>query len=232
MSPGKEFDEYVGEYTDSIDQSIGFSGCDHAFFTLLKAEWIARILHQKLTVAAPRVLDVGCGIGAIHPALKARSAAIELTGVDVSQASIDLARQRNQVSRFLHYDGSHLPFEDDSFDAAFAICVLHHVPPAARPDFVAEIRRVVRPGGVAMIIEHNPLNPLTRHVVNTCEMDRDAILLGAAEGRNLLAQAGFADIATHYIAFLPIDSAVARRFERLLAWLPLGAQYISCGRGA
>ena len=229
MSPGNEFDRHAQEYTNTIDQSIEFSGRDHAFFTALKASEIAALLEKFVPETPPQVLDVGCGIGVIHTDLRAAAGTIGLVGVDVSQSSIDLACRRNPDSLFMHYDGRRLPFDDMSFDAAFTICVLHHVDPPERAAFMAEVGRVVRPGGLAIIVEHNPLNPVTRHVVNGCEMDRDAVLLRAVECSTLLKDAGFGEVATRYIAFLPFDAAWARRLERCLAWLPLGAQFISYG---
>ena len=56
-----------------------------------------------------------------------------------------------------------------------------------------EAARVLRPGGVFAIIEHNPLNPATRLIVRRLPMDRNAILLGARETRRLLRAAGFAN---------------------------------------
>ena len=61
-----------------------------------------------------------------------------------------------------------MPVPDASVDVVFAICVVHHVPPAHWGAFAAEMARVLRPGGVAAIFEHNPLNPVTRRVVSNC----------------------------------------------------------------
>ncbi|MCF3627999.1 class I SAM-dependent methyltransferase [Thalassospiraceae bacterium LMO-SO8] len=230
MPKTDEFDHHAHEYADSINQSIEFSGCDHAFFTALKATEISNLLDAAGMAAAPCVLDIGCGVGAIHPHLRAVRRDIDLVGVDVSQASIDLALQRCPDSRFLRYDGRRLPFDDGTFDAAYAICVLHHVPPADRSAFTAELSRVVRPDGLGIVIEHNPLNPVTRHVVNTCDMDRNAILLRSGECTGLLEGAGFAGVDTRFIAFLPFKSTWARSVERLMARVPLGAQFITHGR--
>mgnify|MGYP003640054883 CR=1 FL=1 len=230
MPPTKEFDSHAQEYTDSINQSIEFSGCDHAFFTALKATEIAGLLKAAGAPTAPRVLDVGCGVGVIHPHLRAACQGIDLVGIDVSQASIDLATERNPESHFQCYDGHRFPFADGSFDAVFTICVLHHVAPAERAALTSELFRVVRPGGMGIIIEHNPMNPVTRHVVNSCDMDRDAILLTSGECTDLLSGAGFADVKTRFIAFLPFKAAWVRRLESLIKNIPLGAQFITHGK--
>ena len=64
-----------------------------------------------------------------------------------------------------------------------AVCVYHHVEPGDRAPLTAEIRRVLKPGGMLAIIEHNPLNPVTRAVVKRIPLDRDAQLLSAREAR-------------------------------------------------
>jgi SAM-dependent methyltransferase len=138
---------------------------------------------------------------------------------------IEAARTANPKVDYRVADGTQLPFEDGSFDLAFAVCVLHHVPPPDRPVFVAELARVTRPGGLAVVLEHNPLNPLTRLAVSRCEFDDDAILLGRRETRGRLRAVGLEPVEQRYIIFFPWRSAVLGRAERALAPVPLGAQY-------
>ncbi len=80
----------------------------------------------------------------------------------MSAACIQTARERNASVDYSVYDGQRLPYDDASFDFAYTICVMHHVPPAQWPAFAAEMRRVVKPGGMAAVFEHIPYNPLTR----------------------------------------------------------------------
>ena len=85
--------------------------------------------------------------------------------------------------------------------------------------------RVTRPGGIVAIIEHNPLNPVTRHIVSRCAFDRDAVLLRCGTGARLLAGAGLEPGGRGYIAFWPQRSAFIERVEQRIGWLPAGAQY-------
>jgi SAM-dependent methyltransferase len=127
-------------------------------------------------------------------------------------------------------DGQHAPFAGGSFDLVFAVCLLHHVPPGGRRDaVVAEMARLARPGGLVAIWEHNPWNPLTRHVVARCPFDRDATLLSLAETRRLLRRAGLSRIESRYGLFFPWRGSAWRRAERLLAQVPLGAQFAALG---
>ena len=96
----------------------------------------------------PTALDVGCGIGAFHPF--ARGMFSRLCGTDISAASIAQARRSHPDVEYEAYDGNILPYGDGTFDLAVTICVLHHVPPERWLGFLREIRRVVRPGGLAL----------------------------------------------------------------------------------
>ena len=219
-----EFDAYTANYNEEINKALNFSGLDIDFFARVKNDYLVDILNKRQAGAIKaELLDVGCGVANAHGQLTGRVGSI--AGVDVSTASISVARQRNPGIRYETFDGTHLPFADRSFDAAFAINVFHHVPVAQRPALVADVRRVLRPGGLFAIFEHNPLNPVTRRIVNTCEFDRDAVLLRRRDSRLLLQNAGFGEISTRYIFSVPAAGALLRKIDRLFSLLPFGAQY-------
>ena len=73
-----------------------------------------------------------------------------LLGVDTSREAVERARSTDPSVWYSAYDGDRFPFEDTSVDLAFAICVFHHVPPRERDALAAEMRRVVRPGGLVV----------------------------------------------------------------------------------
>src|SRR5262245_36749992 len=178
-----EFDHYAGDYQAAVDTAAGVSVEGLAGE---KARLILDVLARNLgDVRRLRVLDLGCGIGLIDAELQDEVGL--LCGADVSLESLRYARDRAPAAHFLHYDGSRVPFADGSFDAVFASCVLHHVPPASRASFLDEMLRLLRPGGIALIIEHNALNPMTRLIVSRCAFDADAVLLTCREAAGLLA---------------------------------------------
>ena len=150
-----------------------------------------------------------------------RGAVDRLVGVDLSAEMVASAAKRNPDVEYVVSETSTFPFADASFDVAFASCVLHHVARGERAALVSEMARVVRPGGLVVVLEHNPVNPATRLVVARCEFDADAVLLGVRETRTLLATAGLTEVERAYLLFFPWRN----RFERRLARLPLGAQY-------
>lgn len=222
------FDAHADDYSHRIERALGGLGGDHPFYARVKADEIVRLLGGREPASRARVLDVGCGIGLLHPHLAGRVA--DVAGVDVSEASLEAARTRNPGLDYRSFDGARLPFADASFDLATVICVLHHVPRTARGPLLGDVVRVVRPGGLVAVLEHNPLNPATRLVVGRCELDRDAELLSPSLSRRLLRAAGCVRIRTRHILFTPFRAAAFRRLDAALAGLALGAQYLAFGR--
>jgi ubiquinone/menaquinone biosynthesis C-methylase UbiE len=94
-----------------------------------------------------RVLDVGCGTGSLTFSLPQIAKVANVTGIDLTEAYVEFARSRNTIPHitFRTADARALPFEDNSFDRAFSMLVLQFIPDADRA--VAEMRRVVQPGG-------------------------------------------------------------------------------------
>jgi ubiquinone/menaquinone biosynthesis C-methylase UbiE len=102
-----------------------------------------------------KLLEIGCGAG-IDLVRFARAGAI-VTGVDLSRTSIDLAR-RNMAQNGLDADlrimnGEALEFADDSFDVVYAHGVLQYTADTVR--MIAEIHRVLKPGGDAILMVYN-----------------------------------------------------------------------------
>ncbi|MFB7110802.1 class I SAM-dependent methyltransferase [Streptomyces sp. NPDC056291] len=96
-------------------------------------------------VACRRILDAGCGSGPLSAALRDRGAVV--TGVDASAGMLALARRRlgNDVALHLADLSDPLPFDDGAFDDVVASLVLHYLEDWGPT--LAEIRRVLRPGG-------------------------------------------------------------------------------------
>ncbi len=221
-----EFDSYARTYSERVNQALAFSGFKLDYFTKVKTNYVLDIVGKAFSREAD-LLDVGCGIGNCHAAL--RPFVHTLTGVDVSAASIEVARASHANVRYEAYDGLSLPFNDQDFDAAVAICVFHHVPSAGRIALAREILRVLRPGGLFAIFEHNPRNPITMRVVSKCEFDQDAVLLASSEAEYLLRDAGFDDVTSQHILSIPTWNKFSRRVDLALGALRLGAQYFTVG---
>jgi ubiquinone/menaquinone biosynthesis C-methylase UbiE len=225
----EEFDRYNDSYDDAVNRAISFSGQKVESFTRAKADDLIRTIASHFE--QPRrlnLLDVGCGIGNYHPFLTPVVGAV--SGVDVSGACITKAQERNPSVAYSVYDGDRLPYPDGKFDVTFCVCVIHHVPPDRWQQFVNEMRRVTRAGGLIVVYEHNPKHPLTRKVVHDCEFDRDAVLLTMAQSRALLEGTGCAEVMAGSILTLPPIGGFIERLDGLFAKLPFGSQYRVIGR--
>jgi SAM-dependent methyltransferase len=93
-------------------------------------------------------VDVGCGNGAIAELLARRCAPAELHGIDPSPGQLEFARKRAglETAQFREGNAMALPYNDDVFDSAVMALANFFVPDAAKG--VAEMARVVRPGGL------------------------------------------------------------------------------------
>src|SRR5919197_200798 len=196
--PRAEFDAFAPDYDagmgDRLKRLLG--GSAEVFFEH-KADWLLRNL-----APTGRLLDFGCGTGEFLRALRRSRAPLELVGCDVSAGMLATARRRWDAGPLpaLHaVAAGRLPFADAEFDVVTVMCVFHHVPPAERPGIVRELLRVLRPGGVVAVFEHNPWNPITRWIVRRAFIDANVELLSAPQCARLLSQAGAGPCRSRYI---------------------------------
>lgn len=227
--PRVDFDDYKDRYESEIQKSISFIGQTHEFFTRVKVERLLSLVGKyRGDPGDLSVLDVGCGVGITDRYLKKHFKKVH--GVDIGKGIIHRARRLNPEATYRVYDGGRLPYPDGSMDVTFATCVLHHVPTDQRMSFLEEMGRVTKKGGLVLVFEHNPLNPLTRHAVDRCELDEDAILIGLPGVKDLLQRGGLVPLKGRYILFTPFKGFLFRVLDSSLGWLPLGAQYFMVGR--
>lgn len=224
-----EFDKYKDTYKDEVNKSTAFIGQEQDFFTVAKVRHmmdLSRRHHGDLKKM--KILDMGCGVGSTIQFLREEFG--EVAGIDVSSGSIETAKKRFDDVAFDVGSGTSIPHEDNTFDLVFAICVMHHIPPEQWSKVMPEMERVTKPGGLIAIFEHNPYNPLTRLAVSNCEFDKDAVLLSMRTTRKLFQQANLSVLEQKYILFFPFKGKLFLNIEKVLPWLPLGAQYYVLGQ--
>jgi ubiquinone/menaquinone biosynthesis C-methylase UbiE len=218
------FDAYASGYQTSVERSVGFTKRPLEFFHQRKIDVLRRAAQRHLgALDQAAVLDVGCGSGITDTLLRPQVGS--LTGVDVSAAMVEQAQRRNPDCAYSVYEGERLPFNPGTFDMVMTICVMHHVPPQQWRQFTDELMRVVRPGGVVVVIEHNRWNPATRRAVNSCEFDDDAVLVPERQLRRLLTAAGAATVGVRYFLFSTLQGPAGAAIDRRMAPVPLGGQY-------
>ena len=172
-----EFDQFADDYHNLHQENIKITGEKHEYFAEYKICDLKRVA-KIVGVDVNNVLDFGTGVGNNFPFLAKHFPRTGLFGIDVSEKSLTLAKERfNGFGEFSLFNGKTLPYPEGQFDLALAACVFHHIPADEHIQLIQEVSRTLRSGGAFLIYEHNPINPMTIHAVNTCFLDENAVLL-------------------------------------------------------
>ena len=209
----------------------------HAYFVWVKSHHYLRVLRERHgDLRRLSCLDNGCGTGETTTYFAGHFA--RLVGADYSAGMLQKAADRglNEVT-WVACASESVPLETASFDTVALFNMIHHLDdePKLRGTF-REARRLLRPGGTLAIYDLNPINPLTRRIVLTNEIDAAVHLEGWRRGllpstffvselSKLLREEGLDVWRRDYLCFFPSPLKVLLPLERLLAWLPLGGLY-------
>ena len=159
-SPNEELKEQVRAFWQAHPCGTKFSAAEigtREFFERIEAhryekEWHIPAAADFAAAKGLRVLEIGCGIGT--DGAQFAQAGADYTGVDLTEAAIELARKRFELSglrgSFQVADAENLEFPDATFDLVYSHGVLHHTPDTARA--IREIHRVLKPGGRAEVM--------------------------------------------------------------------------------
>jgi predicted TPR repeat methyltransferase len=105
---------------------------------------------------AATVLDVGCGTGLVGQALRARGFTGQVRGLDISPASLAVARRTGVYEAVAQADlQQRLPYDDASVDAVVCVGVMTYLPEVEA--VWAELARVTRPGGIVVVTQREDL---------------------------------------------------------------------------
>lgn len=173
------------------------------FVTNLMTLGHARLL-RKLTVdhalikPGDVVLDVGCGTGEVTLLAKTRSKDAKAYGIDPAPEMIAVARKK-AARKKLDIDFrvgviESLPFPDASIDVVTSSLMMHHLPDDLKVRGLAEVYRVLKPGGRLLIADFmNPTSSLVNHLFLAFTQHR-ALKSGIEDLRRLLTNAGFTQV--------------------------------------
>jgi SAM-dependent methyltransferase len=225
-----EFDLVADEYLELHAKNLRISGEAPEYFARYKIDEIRRIWSKRGWAEPRGILDFGAGIGNSAPHFRRNFPDADIVGTDVSELSLAIARQRfADVARFELYDGVGPIAPEGSIDMAFSACVFHHIDGAEHVELLRRLRATMALGGTLVIFEHNPINPVTQHIVATCPFDENAVLIPAGLLRARLTEAGFTRVEIAYTGFFPGPLARLRPLEPFMKSLPIGAQYYVLG---
>lgn len=223
---GAGFDAHAERYQQELAQGLMLSGESSDFF--LRGR-LGRVL-ERLRREAPepsRIVDFGCGVGDAAVVLRELFPAAQLTGVDISQASLDEATRRHGA--LCDYRQPHTLRAGDT-DLVYCNGVFHHIPVAHRAAAMAQIVATLKPGAHFAFWDNNPWSPAARWVMSRIPFDHDAVMVWPKQARQLIAAAGLEVLGTEFHFIWPRSLRFLRFTERWFRALPLAAQYLVWAR--
>ena len=227
-----EFDKFADEYGPCMRPTFRLSCEAPEYFAEYKVADIAAELARD-GAAARKVLDFWRGCRLLGALFRAGTCLAHASRVSTFRARAWNSGRSPRYCRGVRalFDGRRIQFDDGTFDVALRRACSTTYPHGEHVALLAEIRRVLARRRL-FVFEHNPLNPLTRHAVNTCAFDENAQLVLAPTMRRRARDAGFASADVRYRIFFPHALRGLRPLEPSLTWLPLGAQYYVAARKA
>jgi ubiquinone/menaquinone biosynthesis C-methylase UbiE len=185
---------------------------DGAVYERMMGKWSGLVGNAFIDWLSPppnlRWVDIGCGNGAFTQLLAERCAPAAIDGVDPSAGQLAFARERmaTPIAQFRQGDAMALPYANGTFDAAVMALVVFFIPEPPRG--IAEMARVVRPGGLAAAYVWDIVSgggPLEAVAIQMREMGFALPRAPSAEAstpeglRGLWVRAGFVDIDAHVV---------------------------------
>jgi SAM-dependent methyltransferase len=177
----------------------------HAKYAQADEPWYPWLIGRVEWAPGTRVLEVGCGSGALWVNVAPLLPDIELTMTDLSDGMVEAARSAVAPLPNVHLaasrtcDAQHLPFGDDSFHVVVANHMLYHVPDPARA--VAEFARVLAPDGALMAATNGRdhltvVRELTRQVFGWSSLDGAVERFGPENGAAIIGRS-FGSVSWH-----------------------------------
>jgi len=225
-------DTYRQKWCDSFHFAI-FTGTESLQEAMTATE--RRIAEEGHFGPEDRVLDIGCGVGG--PALNiAEFSGARVTGINIVERHVNIARQQAEArglsdrTDFQVADAMHMPFADNSFDAAYVFEAGCHMPDKVK--FYKECSRVLRPGGVFLGLDWLKKDGLLRdeeaaYIEPVCRLHSVPHLISMNQLREMLTAAnlevdriedaaGHGDILRNWEL---VDTLAIRGVRGLVPWL-------------
>ncbi len=170
---------------------------------------MAHLLTIAPDIAPTRILDIGCGIGTSTVPAAVAFPDAEVRGIDVGASILRYAHARAEhlgaAVHFTQASAEHAPFPDGHFDVVYSCVVLHETSPEAMVNILAESKRLLRPGGIAIHLEVPLIHTMGDHWEEfTSELEaqfnNEPNWRGAltADYRAVMESLGFADVRLGY----------------------------------
>ena len=226
---GSHFDDIAAVYDESLPAHV----VEH--YLAKRTAFVAELS------PVGRVLDVGCGTGAL--AQRLAGLGYRVAGVDPSEGMLERLRARAREVEAVQASGTALPFGEGEFDLVLTVATLHHVAePQAVRQTLGEMIRVSKSGGRILVWDHNPRNPYWSSLMRRVPQDvGDERLIGEQEILDGLRAAGGQVLSVSQLGAVPDftptwairpAAALERGFERTPYLRQLGAHNVVVARPA
>jgi len=223
-----EFDLLADEYQLNLTNAIAITGETPGFFSEYKVADCLKMVKVS-NAPADTILDFGSGIGSSIPFFRKYFPLSTISCAEVSERSIEISKSRFPGNETYLQVKDTIPIPSNSIDVVFTACVFHHIPKQEHLYWIGELKRILKPGGILFIYEHNPMNPLTVRAVKRSPLDVNAQLIAANEFLQNIRMVKFVRAQVSYKLFFPKQLSRLRFLEPSLEKLCFGAQYrLSC----
>lgn len=230
MSNNAEFDQFANDYDTLLQKSIDSSGYEASYFDEHKIKTLYKDYSNTNDASKSlRILNFGCGTGKSEEYINKYFKKCSIVSTDVSEKALETARKKNVQFDNIHYVAftkvEELKSIPEKFDIIFVANVFHHIPEALHLNTLKQLKSMLSEAGYLYVFEHNPKNPLTRKVFETCEFDVGCKMIPPALFTQMCQQSGYTSIKREYVLFFPNFVSFLAPFEKYLTWCSLGAQY-------
>lgn len=172
----------------------------HELFIAQQVDLLVQILSSYITQPV-RMLDFGCGDGLMTYYVQRAFTQAHIVGVDTNAQLIDQALSDYQTIDFRQVNECKLPFDNNSFDIIYAAQVFHHIPKHDQLRMLIELKRIIKKGGIMIILELNPWNYKTRRAFNQNPAERDANIMSCWRAWSLMKAIQMKQIDWYQIPF-------------------------------
>lgn len=215
-----EFDQFADLYRKNLDNDLSLTGGTSGFFAHYKTQKLQEFTKKQLP-SPKRILDFGCGDGLMTKEVCSFFPDSEIYGVDPSPEILKLAQKNCPKVTFKTSDKKLNLFGNKKFDLIFSTMVFHHIPFNEHENYLKEINSILSPGGLFVIFELNPFNPMAQYIINTASIDVNAYMLMPWYTKKLMHLYG--KVTTRYCAFIPPVFKSLLPLENYMTRIPLGA---------